>query len=247
MQKLPEHASPSRKSTLTEDQLRRIEENRRKALERLQQRQTGSPAALRHNLQHTPGPKSAERGSFGHQALSSTRTDSNIIAKRVEEKRARALERLKSRQNCSDVGQVSQKDTSNCNQFSFGGSSNNSMRHISRSLSPTSTVSDGRTDLLTWSDQFSYQRQSAISSQQKQSSNEPKKSKELSLIAKINEGSIDQMQVFASSSLREDHSASQTTAGEFFLHALLLLGTRNAKSKGSGGGRPSPLFLQNCL
>ena len=238
MHKLPENASSSKKSTLTKDQLQRIEENRKKALERLQQRQIGSPAASI----HTPAPKSVERGSYGHQTLSSNRAHNSIIAKRVEENRARALERLKSRQKCNDVSQVSPKDNSSCAQLSSGVSSNNSMSHISQNLNPSGTGSGGRTNLLTWSGQFSYQRQSRNNSKQQQNSNEPEKSKGLSLIAKINEGSIDQMQVVGSSSSREDPPSSQTTTGEFFLYAIMHLGKEACRSKGSGVGNPLHFF-----
>lgn len=209
--------SSNRKATLTEDQLQRIEENRKKAIERLQQRQNRSPISSKYQLeqnskiiegtknfpcygrvsnsstQSTSRLKTIEQTSNEQQALVDASKESYLIQRQIEEKKAKALERLKCKRS--------------------GGSSNEDSKHfVHQNLSSACTSSAGRTSILSWSE-FSYEKQYPSNSKIKHSSNEKEKSKASSLIAKINEANMNEVQVSKSSSSNTQQWSSHT-AGE---------------------------------
>ena len=204
------------KTPLTEDQLRRMEENRKKAIERLQQRQLRSPISSRYQLeqnskiiegtqksfpsfdrssnsstQSTSRLKNLEQISNEQQAFSDGSKESTLILKQIEEKKAKALERLKCKRSAE--------------------SSNEGSKHfVHQNLSPSCTSSTGKASILSWRDRFSHEKQCSSSSRIKHNCNEKEKSKASSLIAEINEANINEVQVSKSSSSNTQQWSNHT-------------------------------------
>ena len=215
-----------KKSFLTADQLQRIEENRKKALEKLQQRRIGSPVSVPTSRQQiiSQSPVSTNKysstytGAVIRGTLGENQSDLNynrtscIIAKQIEEKRAEALERLK--RSRGQQNKVFTKSPETCAQFYSTGSPNSHTKNICQTYNSPAKAINNKTNLVDWKDKFSYQKQKTFNSPIRSQNNDTLKSS--SLIAKINEESRKRVHIFTGDKKEKENPSSQK-AGKFWL------------------------------
>ena len=210
------NAVSKEKPSLTEEQRRRIEENRRKALERLQQRRVETHVAARDRLEHSPKPKIVVSsrpeflcdGTYNLKKIDRPSTEqetSLVIRKQIEEKKAKALGRLTSKHQFSNIRQAAQNDKTSYSKLYSTGSSKGDIYHANQA---SNLVSAGETDKFSWRDRFSYKKQSPSNLQ-------VDNSKASSLVAKINESSISKVQTLDNSPSSSGGHRPSHTFGEY--------------------------------
>ena len=219
---------------LTPNQLQRIEENRRKALEKLQQRRVmnrGGPVqasadstavvACKSTVLSSPSgnPVSSwHKGSTGmsngtnlntlQTSLSAKKECTSNVKQIIEEKKKRALERLKSTEEKKSLV----TSPINTSKTSFSSDSSN----LAKSSTTQSFIQSNSQDKAAdWKKQFSYQpcKSNAVQSSKILS-------QQSSLVSKINEASIREAKIFCNSPEKKQYTPSHK-AGE--LISLLFL------------------------
>lgn len=192
-------ASWHNKSSLTAEQLQRIEANRKKALEKLKQRQISNLAG-----QTEPSTSADGNSTYKWKKIAPNKECSPAQRQIIEKKKAEALEKLKRKHVNNHVNSPSVTLTQEGLPNRFV-----------NSVDSKASKSNG------WKERFAYQTPKKAGSDTSNAINFSCDSKQNSVVAKINKESIEKARIYNSPDKSKDLFHNRIGKLEFRTHQLL--------------------------